>query len=190
MTANGTPDEFGNRKSHVHKESITPRQDSPRMAGQCNESRELQEEKTMSFSEIQAEDHPDLSQYRILNSIASPGRTDILSDRRRDRSIVVNEVADDEANAPLEEEEDDQNQTDSHEGSLPTSTCKSDLEEHGEQHAELPKLQAMDPDMFQRLKDGADQRPSILSQNSLPPFQGELPVKSMDVSEMGFRERY
>ena len=60
----------------------------------------------MSFSEIQAEDQPDLSQYRILNSIASPGRTDILSDRRRDRSIVVNEVADDEANAPLEEEED------------------------------------------------------------------------------------
>ena len=33
MTANGTPDEFGNRKSNMHKESITPRQDSPRMAG-------------------------------------------------------------------------------------------------------------------------------------------------------------
>ena len=30
----------------------------------------------------------------------------------------------------------------------------------------------------------------MCSENALPPFQNELPVKSMDVSETGFRERY
>jgi len=33
-------------------------------------------------------------------------------------------------------------------------------------------------------------RASLLSDRSIPHFQGELPVKSMDLSEIGFRERY
>ena len=34
------------------------------------------------------------------------------------------------------------------------------------------------------------QRVSVMSDISLPPFQNMMPVKSMDVSEVGFRERY
>ena len=35
-----------------------------------------------------------------------------------------------------------------------------------------------------------EHRTSILSDGTIPHFQGEMPVKSMDVSEIGFRERY
>lgn len=43
----------------------------------------------MSFSEIQIEDAPDISQYRFLQSMASPGRTDKTTDRRMNRFVDI-----------------------------------------------------------------------------------------------------
>jgi hypothetical protein len=79
------------------------------------------------------------------------------------------------------------------EGSIPTSTCKSDTEEHSEQQAHLPKATRNDPSMIKRLNERPydEHRGSILSDGPISLFTGEqLPVKSMDVSEIGFRERY
>ena len=68
------------------------------------------------------------------------------------------------------------------------------MDEHEErQHiAKMPKATQKDPDMFKRLneRDYDEHRASLLSDGTIPPFHGELPVKSMDVSEIGFRERY
>ena len=46
--------------------------------------------------------------------------------------------------------------------------------------------------MLKRLNErpSEEQRASILSDSSIPTFHNHLPVKSMDVSEVGFRERY
>ena len=46
--------------------------------------------------------------------------------------------------------------------------------------------------MFKRLNErpADSHRASLLSEGTIPAFQNELPVKSMDVSEVGFRERY
>ena len=41
--------------------------------------------KTMSFSEIQIEDQPDVSQYRFLNSMASPGKTELTLQTRKSK---------------------------------------------------------------------------------------------------------
>ena len=41
----------------------------------------------VSFSEIQVEDQPDLSQCRFLQSCASPGRTDLPTTERKKRRI-------------------------------------------------------------------------------------------------------
>ena len=77
----------------MHRESISP---MPIM----NASNEVH-----SFSEIQVEDQPDLSQCRFLNSNASPGRTDLLSlgktdlptterKRRLDKRFIVGATSD------------------------------------------------------------------------------------------------
>ena len=59
--------------------------------------------------------------------------------------------------------------------------------------ARLPIVTKTDPDMFKRLNEkppNDSHRASVLSDNSIPTFQTQLPVKSMDVSDIGFRERY
>ena len=71
----------------------------------------------MSFSELPIEDQPDLSQYRFLNSLASPGRTEIASmDRRQDVHTA--------------EERRIKSKTASQENSPQDSLCKSDLDEN------------------------------------------------------------
>ena len=77
-------------------------------------------------------------------------------------------------------------------GSLPTSTC-NDIEEHGIELAKMPKS-SKTAGTFQRLNE---QRPKEVSQWSFAQAKtphisrGQMPtMKSMDVSEMGFRERY
>lgn len=57
----------------------------------------------------------------------------------------------------------------------------------------MPKVTRNDNHMIKHLNERPydENRASLLSNdNAIPPFQGELPVKSMDVSEIGFRERY
>ena len=57
----------------------------------------------------------------------------------------------------------------------------------------MPKVTRNDNHMINYLNKRPydEHRASLLSNdNTIPPFNGELPVKSMDVSELGFRERY
>ena len=81
----------------------------------------------------------------------------------------------------------------SQEGSMPTSPCdRSDMDEGNDRSTRIPMPSKADPEMFKRLNEKPfdEMRPSMVSDTSLPPFQNEIPVKSMDVSEVGFRERY
>lgn len=138
----------------------------------------------MSFSEIQIEDAPDVSQYRFLQSIASPGRTEKTMERRSKR---FDEANGDNLNVEMSPDVPSPND------SNPTSTCQS-MDEQQEQLSQLPKVtRNNDNHMIKHLNERPydELRNSILSNdNTIPPFQGELPVKSMDVSEIGFRERY
>jgi hypothetical protein len=79
------------------------------------------------------------------------------------------------------------------ENSMQSSTCKSDIDEDQSQVSRLPRTTKTDLDMLKRLNEkppNDSHRASVLSDNSIPALQTQLPVKSMDVSDIGFRERY
>ena len=92
----------------------------------------------ISFSEIQVDDQPDTSQCRFLNSNASPGRTDMPTTERKrrlnDRLIARQE----ENGTPTHFNHFNIKKMSmspvSQEGTVPTSTGKSDLDEHLDEH--------------------------------------------------------
>lgn len=196
VSSNHAP--FDTKGSRLHRESISPMR-------LVNASHGDQDK--ISFSEIQVEDHPDMSQCRFLQSNASPGRTDLPTTERKrrehnhfslvpaaesDRAADVTQHALRSTNAHGKS----MSPVASQECSLPTSTCRSDLDEHMEKQGHRrPKTGKFDPEMFKRLNERPllEEPTGLLLGDSdtdaIPPFQGELAVKSMDLSEVGFSSR-
>ena len=61
----------------------------------------------------------------------------------------------------------------SQEGTIPTSTCKSDLDEHQDQRAHLPKTTKFDPEMLKRLNERQfedNQIEDSIDNDTIPPF--------------------
>ena len=56
----------------------------------------------ISFSEIQVEDQPDISQCRFLNSNTSPGRTDLPTTERKHRFNDRLSMAEEEKGTPTQ----------------------------------------------------------------------------------------
>lgn len=81
------------------------------------------EEKTMSFSELNIDDAPDISQYHFLQSMASPGRTDKTMARRINKFGDIEEAHGDNANDVEMSPDPVSQKAVSPEGSLPSSTC-------------------------------------------------------------------
>ena len=131
--------------------------------------------KTMSFSEIQGEDQTNISQYNFLQTQASPSKNNEKVQSRKVKRKFVDQVIMSRSSG-------------SRSGSLPSTLSNNDIDE-GLAQPNVSKIKMTDPDMIQGLND----RPldSLDDENTaIPDFQGGMPIKSMDLSDVGFRERY